>query len=221
MSARIIAAIVLASLLGWPLAGRATSQISTKHTPLFDPLKLGLLERPDRDYWQKPSQIMDALGIAERSVVADVGAGSGWFTVRLARRVGPNGIVYAQDIQPQMIQAIERRVKREGLRNVRPILGTTDDQRLPPAAIDAVLIVDVIHEVEKRVSLLRQVARALRPQGRIGIVDFKKDAGGGPGPPLDQRVEPDTLIGDAQLAGLRLYKRETFLPYEFLLVLGK
>lgn len=216
----LVLAIWLTSLVGWPLAGPATSQVPGKHAPLFDPLNLGLLEAPDRDYWQKPGQIMDALGIAEGSVVADLGAGSGWFTVRLARRVGPNGIVYAQDIQPQMIQAIDRRVKREGLRNVKTILGTKGDQGLPPAAIDAVLIVDVIHEVEDRVSLLRQVARAVKPNGRVGIVDFKKD-GGGPGPPLDQRVEPDMLVREAQSAGLRLYKSETFLPYEFLLVFGK
>jgi ubiquinone/menaquinone biosynthesis C-methylase UbiE len=183
-------------------------------------LNVGLLESPDRDYWQKPSQIMDALSIAEGSAVADLGAGGGWFTIRLARRVGPNGTVYAQDIQPLMIQAIKRRVQKEGLSNVITILGTPGQQGLPPASVDSVLIVDVVHEVTDRVSLLRQVARALRPQGRVGIVDFKK-GGGGPGPPLDQRIDTDVLIRDARSAGLKLQKRETFLPFEFLLVFGK
>ncbi|HMD36533.1 MAG TPA: class I SAM-dependent methyltransferase, partial [Vicinamibacterales bacterium] len=92
---------------------------SSKPKPqLFEPLDLGLLEAPDRDQWQKPDQIMDALAIADGSLVADLGAGSGWFTIRLARRVGPLGRVYAEDIQPQMIDVIKSRVQRENLSNV-------------------------------------------------------------------------------------------------------
>ena len=92
---------------------------SPRHRELFPPQDLGLLEGPDRAAWQKPDQIMDALGIADGAHVADIGAGAGWFTIRLARRVGPNGIVYAQDVQRQMLDAIRRRVTREGLRNVQ------------------------------------------------------------------------------------------------------
>ena len=102
------------------------------HGPLFSPADLGILESPDRDEWQQPDRIMDALQIAEGSRVADVGAGGGWFTIRLARRVGPNGKVYAEDVQMQMIDSIRRRVDFEGLKNVEPILGTLDDPRLPP-----------------------------------------------------------------------------------------
>src|SRR4051794_31447557 len=98
---------------------------------LFPPQDLGLLEGPDREIWQKPDQIMDALGIADGSIVADIGAGGGWFTVRLARRVGPNGRVYAEDIQPRMVEMIGRRIQRENLRNVTPVLGTATDPRLP------------------------------------------------------------------------------------------
>ncbi len=93
------------------------------HGRLFQPQDLGKLEGPDREAWQRPELIMDALGIGDGSVVADLGAGGGWFTVRLAKRVGPNGVVYAEDIQPQMIEAIQRRVQREGLRNVSTVLG--------------------------------------------------------------------------------------------------
>ena len=91
----------------------------------------GTLEGPDRDAWQRPDQVMDKLLIAERSVVADLGAGGGWFTIRLASRVGPNGIVYAEDVQPQMIEAITRRTARAQLTNVRTVLGTSSDPRLP------------------------------------------------------------------------------------------
>src|SRR6187551_1160686 len=113
-----------------------------QHSRLFPPERLGELEGPDRDAWQRPDQIMDALLIGEGSVVADLGAGGGWFTVRLARRVGPNGRVYAEDVQKEMIGAIDRRVQREGLRNVVTTLGTQIDPRIPAATLDAVLIVD-------------------------------------------------------------------------------
>src|SRR5205823_12716934 len=123
------------------------------------------------------------------SVVADLGAGGGWFTVRLALRVGPNGRVYAEDIQPQMIQAIERRMQREAQNNVITQLGTADDPKLPPGRLDAVLIVDAYHEIEHPVTLLRNVARSLKPTGLVGIINFTKD-GGGPGPSIDERVDP-------------------------------
>jgi cyclopropane fatty-acyl-phospholipid synthase-like methyltransferase len=102
-----------------------TVAVSAQHGRLFPPADLGLLEAPDRDVWQRPDRIMDALQIGEGSMVADLGAGGGWFTIRLARRVGPNGKVFAQDIQPEMIGAIQRRVAREGLSGrVQPVLGT-------------------------------------------------------------------------------------------------
>jgi len=184
---------------------------------LFPPQDLGLLEAPDRDIWQHPDQIMDELGVADASVVADVGAGSGWFTIRLARRVGPNGVVYAEDVQPEMLNAIDRRVKAEGLLNVKLIRGEGSDPRLPRGAVHAVLLVDAYHEIEDRVTMLRNLAKSLRPQGRIGVIDFKLE-GSGPGPAMDQRVSPETVINDATQAGLRLFSQQTFLPYEYFLI---
>ncbi len=163
---------------------------------------------------------MDALGIAENKAVADLGAGGGWFTVRLARRVGPNGIVYAEDIQREMIAAIDNRIAREGLTNVRTVLGTPDDPRLPAGTLDAALIVDTYHEMERPDLLLRRLAVALKPDGLIGIVDFKKD-GGGPGPDMDERVDEDRVVRDAENAGLRVAARPAFLRYQFMLVLAK
>lgn len=190
-----------------------------QHTRLFRPEDLSELEGPDREEWQRPDKIMDVLGIGEASVVADLGAGSGWFTPRLARRVGPNGMVYAEDVQRPMIQAIKIRVDRLGLKNVTTVLGTASDPRLPEP-IDAVLIVDAYHEMEQPVALLRNVAKSLKPTGRIGIVDFTKD-GGGPGPAMEERVDPDAVIRDAQAAGLVLRSRETFLKYQYMLVFEK
>ena len=159
---------------------------------------------------------MDHLRIAEGSVVADLGAGGGWFTIRLARRVGPNGRVYAQDIQPEMIGSIDRRVKREDLNNVRTVLGTPVDPQLP-VPVDVVLIVDAYHEMDDPVTLLRNVRKSLRPGGRVGIVEFNK-TGHGPGPAMEERVDPEKVIRDAQAAGLKLESRGNFLRYQYLLM---
>lgn len=192
----------------------------SQHGRLFPPTDLGLLEAPDRDEWQRPDLIMDALGVAEASVVADIGAGSGWFTIRLARRVGPNGLVFAQDVQLLMLAAISRRVQREGLTNVRPILGHESDPKLPSRAADTVLIVDVYHEIDDGVTLLKNVAKALKPQGRLGVIDFRLE-GGGPGPAREERVSPDEVIRDAEAAGLRLLQKEEFLAYQYFLIFGR
>jgi SAM-dependent methyltransferase len=184
---------------------------------LFPPQDLGLIEAPDRDEWQKPEQIMDTLRIAEGSIVADLGAGGGWFTIHLARRVGPNGAVYAEDIQPQMVEAIGRRALRDNLKWVHPILGTATDPRLPPGIIDAVLIVNSYHEMEDPVALLQNAARSLKPQGLLGIVEFLP-GGGGPGPAADERPDPAAVVAAANAAGLRLKAREDIPPFVYLLV---
>lgn len=214
-----VAALTMTCLAVFLLFTSAAAQSRARHGRLFPPEDLGLLEGPDRNAWQKPDQIMDELKIADGSIVADLGAGGGWFTVRLARRVGPNGIVYAEDIQPQMVESINRRVSREGLTNVRTILGTAEDPKLP-RGLDAVLIVAVYQEMADPVTLLRNVATALKPNGRIGIIDFKLD-GGGPGPPLDERVEPEVVLRDAEMAGLVLLSKPTFLRYQYLLIFSK
>ena len=196
---------------------------SSRQGRLFPPEDLGLLEAPDREAWQKPDQIMDALGVAEGSVVADIGAGAGWFTIQLARRVGPNGTVYAQDVQRQMLEAIRRRVAREGLQNVETRLGVGSVPNLPERALDAVLVVDVYSEVEveDRVTLLRNLAAALKIGGRLGIVNYKPGGGGpGPAPGEGLRVSSETVEQNAQAAGLRVLARQS-LPYQYLLVLGR
>jgi ubiquinone/menaquinone biosynthesis C-methylase UbiE len=191
--------------------------VSAQHTRLFPPTKLAELEGPDREAWQRPDRIMDELGIGERSVVADLGAGGGWFTVHLANRVGPSGRVFAEDIQPEMLQAIKRRVQRLELHNVETKLGTPTDPRLPKGSLDAALIVETYNEIEQPVPLLKNLATALKPTGRIGIVNSKKD-GFGPGPPMEERIDPERVINDASRAGLTLQSRGDFLRYQYLLV---
>jgi predicted methyltransferase len=220
-----IVAVSVVAVARPPLPADAIHAQQMKPRRPFPPEDLGLLEGPDRDQWNKPDLIMDALQIAEGDSVADYGAGGGWFTVRLARRVGPNGIVYALDSQQPMLEVIERRVQRENLRNVRTVHGTTTDARLPKK-LDAVLIMGSYHEMNEPtkpeiiVSLLGQVARALEPQGRLGVIDFVAGAGG-PGPAPEERVKPEEVIAAASSAGLKLLAHEPIPPFIYLLVFGK
>ena len=186
---------------------------------LFSPLNLGMLEGADREQWNKPEQIMDALKIADGSKVAEIGAGGGWFTIHLAHRVNQSGVVYAEDVQTEMLEAIRRRVQRENLSNVRTVLGTTKNSRLPKN-LDAILINGAYHELEYPVLVLKDAADSLKPQGRIGIVDYSPGAGG-PGPDAEQRVDPETVIKGATAAGLRVISRETVPPFMFMVVLGR
>jgi ubiquinone/menaquinone biosynthesis C-methylase UbiE len=133
--------------------------------------------------------------------------------------VGPQGRVYAEDIQPQMIESIQRRVEREGLKNVTLVEGTATDPRLPAGALDAVLIVETFSEMEDPVTLLTNVTKSLKPRGRVGIIEFKAD-GLGPGPSPEERVDERRVLEAAAKAGLALIKRETFLRYQYMLVFG-
>ena len=205
-------------------AGEQTSP-PPRQGRLFPPTDLGLLESPDRAAWQKPDLIMDALKIAYGDTVADIGAGAGFFTVRLARRVDPlgvNGLVYAEDIQQPMLESIKRRVTREGLKNVVTRLGTDTDAKLPKGQLDAILVVDVYQEVEAtddRVRFLRHLADALKPNGRIGIVNYKP-GDGGPGPERQRRLDRSVAEEEVRAAGLRVLDRTT-LPFQYMLVVGR
>lgn len=223
MRANALIALAIVIFVGAGLHARLQTVAPQRTGHLFPPENLGLLESPDRAAWQKPDQIMDALGIADGSKVADIGAGAGWFTIQLARRVGPNGVVFAQDIQRQMLEAIRRRVSREGLQNVQTVRASVTDPNLPASAIDAILVVDVYPEVDDHVSFLRSLSKALRPNGRIGVVNYKPGQGG-PGPSSEAnegvRVDATVVEADARAAGLRVLARQN-LPFQYLIVLGK
>jgi ubiquinone/menaquinone biosynthesis C-methylase UbiE len=214
--ARFVAPLAL-GLAVW--AGVAAPSAQDRRSRLFPPEELGQLEGPDRDEWQQPERVMDALGIADGAHVADIGIGSGWFTVRLARRVGPNGRVFGEDVQPQMIDATRRRMEREGLRNVTLVLGRFDDPLLP-APVDAALLVGVYSQAKNfgtdMHAFLQNIRRGLKPGGRLGIVDFRPGVTG-PGPD-EGRLAPEPVIAEVQRTGLRLVRHETFLRYQYLLV---
>ena len=174
-------------------------------------------ESPDRAAWQKPDRVVRALGVAPAQTVADVGAGPGYFTRRLARAVGPAGHVYAVDPVPEVLAVLRERVTQARLRNVTPVLGHGDDPLLPAGRCDLALLVDVYHHFQDGVAFLRRVARALRPRGRLVNIDFAKRETG-VGPPLDHRVAREDFLRDARRAGLELVGEHAFLPHQYFLV---
>jgi SAM-dependent methyltransferase len=132
---------------------------------------LSIFEYPDRDQKLQPQKVMDLLHVTPGSTFADIGAGSGWFTVRAARRVGDKGTVFAEDINPQAIQYINNRAAKERLGNIHPVLGTPDDAKLPPHAVNAVLLLKVYHEIARPVPFMAALRGSLAPHARVGIID--------------------------------------------------
>jgi ubiquinone/menaquinone biosynthesis C-methylase UbiE len=187
------------------------------HVPRSPDEWVKILEDPDRDGWQKPDQVVEKLGLASGAVVADIGAGSGYFSVRFARAVGPQGTVYAADIDEGLIKHLGKRSAEEGLDNLKPLLGRPDDPLLPPASVDLVFICDVIHHIEDRGPYYSKLARALRPGGRLAIVDFhKRELPVGPPPAM--KIAKTDLIAELDQAGFGLREEFDFLPYQYFLI---
>jgi len=176
------------------------------------------LEDPARDAWQKPDEVVAALGLVRGQVACDVGAGPGYFTLRLARAVGPQGRVYGVDVEPAILAALRERLARAGLRHVTPVLALPDDPLLPAASCDLVLVVDTYHHFPDGPGYLRRLVAALRPGGRIVNVDFHKRETG-VGPPVAHRVAREAFLADAASAGLAVEREGDFLPHQYLVVL--
>jgi SAM-dependent methyltransferase len=176
------------------------------------------LSSPARDSWQKPDQVVAALGLAKGQTACDIGSGPGYFTLRLARAVGPTGFVYAEDVEARMLTALRERLERARVRNVAPVLGLSDDPLLPPGSCDVVLVVDTYHHFPERAGYLKRLRRSLRPKGRVVNIDYHRRPTP-VGPPLDHRVARDTFLAEARAAGLVLAGEQTFLPYQYFLLL--
>src|SRR5437867_8460273 len=166
--------------------------------------ELSIFEDPKRDENLQPNRIMDILGIKAGSNVADIGAGSGWFTVRAARRVGNAGIVYAVDINRDYLDYIEKRSKREGLANIRVILGKEDDPLLPAKGVDAVLLLKTYHEVAQPIRLLKRTRESMRPGALLGIIDRN-------GKGDDHGLDKEVVIKEAARAGFTLVNQYDFV----------
>jgi len=173
-----------------------------------------VFDDPARDAWQMPHQVIEALALKPDAAVADIGAGTGYFSARLAHFV-PQGRVYAVDIEPDMVEYLAQRSKREGLENLTAVTGEADDARLP-RKVDLVLMVDTYHHIDRRVAYFRKLARSLNPGGRVAIIDF--NARSEIGPPAAARIEPGRVTREMSAAGYRLEREHDFLPNQYFLV---
>jgi arsenite methyltransferase len=180
-------------------------------------LYIATLDDPARDEYQKPHEVVTALALKEGDRIADIGAGSGYFTFRFARHVGASGRVFAVDINTDMIAHVNERVRAEKTTNVTAVLAKPDDPLLPAAAIDRVFICDTWHHIQDRGAYAAKLLKALRPGGRVVIVDFQKKALP-VGPPDEMKLAREEVIADFEPQGFRLEKEETFLPYQYFLV---
>jgi SAM-dependent methyltransferase len=165
---------------------------------------LSIFDSPGRDERLQINRVMDILEITSGKNVADIGAGSGWFTVRAARRVGDQGAVYAVDINPEATSYIDKRAQKEGLHNVKTILSKSDDPQLPTNQMDSVLLLKTYHEVDKPVALLRNLRASLRPGARIGIIDRNGNG-------ENHGVSRDIVIKEALEAGYVLLSHYDFV----------
>jgi ubiquinone/menaquinone biosynthesis C-methylase UbiE len=180
----------------------------------------GWLERSDREATEQPEKVLDALKIAPGSVVADIGAGTGYFSVRLAKRVGPQGRVLATDIQPQMLAFLKENVQAAGIHNIEPILCTPTDAKLPEGQLDLALMVDVYHELADPEETVAQVRRALKPDGRLVLVEYRGEDANVPIKP-EHRMTLAQVRAELEPMGFRLQDVFEFLVYQRVIVFKK
>ena len=169
---------------------------------------------PKRDAWQKPHEVIQALALKPDAVIADIGSGTGYFSVRLAHMV-PKGRVYGVDIEPDMVKYLTERAKSMGLTNVTAVQAAADDPRLPEK-VDLIIIVDTFHHIENRARYLRRLHDLLKPDGRIAIIDFRMDSPDGP--PKSARSTPDQIKAELNGAGYAFMQEHNFLPKQYFLV---
>ena len=196
-----------------PISGRRFAEV-------MDASGAAWLDRSERDLEEAPDTALDIISVKKGSTVADIGAGSGYMTVRLAKRVGDKGMVYANDIQPAMLELLERRLKSAKLTNVTPILGSIDDPKLPPASIDMALMVDVYHELSRPQEMLRHIREALKPGGRLVLLEYRKED-----PSIPIRPEHKMSVAEAkrelEAEGFKLARVADELPRQHVLIFTK
>lgn len=186
--------------------GQSSSSTASQQRPTSTPYTgdLSVFDSPGRDQRLQIERVMDILGITSGKAVADIGAGSGWFTVRAAKRVGGEGTVYAVDINPEAARYIEARAKQDNMRNVKTIVNHPDDPGLPANSVDAVLFLKAYHEIAEPIQFLKNLRPALHPNARIGIIDRNGDAD-------NHGVNKDIVIREAKESGYALLHAYDFV----------
>ena len=211
-----LTAILLLSAFAGSLPWRAAAQTPHTHQHSFSGAEqwAHIFDDPQRDAWQKPHEVIQALALKPDAVIADIGSGTGYFSVRFANMV-PKGRVYGVDVEPDMVKYLAARAKREGYKNIVAIAGTPDDPRLPEKA-DLVILVDVYHHIDNREQYFSNLQKSLKPGGRLAIIDFRMDSP--EGPPTMARIPPERVKAELASAGYGLAQEHTFLPNQYFLV---
>ena len=197
-------------------AGLAIAQAPHTHEHAFEDADkwAEVFDDPKRDGWQKPHEVIHALALNPEAIVADIGAGTGYFSVRFARML-PKSKVYAVDLEPDMVRHLAARAKREQLPNVVAVQAVPDDPKLPER-VDLALLVDTYHHIDGRVGYFSRLKASLAPQGRVAIIDFTLDSE--IGPPPRARIEPEQVKRELARAGFKLANEHVFLPNQYFLV---
>lgn len=214
--------IIVAALAVWPRGLAAQDAVKRDahqmHRLHSDPKAyIGALDDPKRDAYQKPHEVLTALNLKAGEVIADIGAGSGYFTFRIAHHLGPKGKVFAVDVSPDMIRHINRRVRDLKTNNIVSVLADPDDPLLSERSVNRFFICNVWHHVENPTKYLSMMKKMLRSGGEIVMIDFhKKELPFGP--PLEMKIAREDLIKQMEANGFRLIKEHTFLPYQYFLV---
>lgn len=190
----------------------------TQDRPLED--RIRSFERSERDSWQKPDEVVSALALKNGEVVADIGAGSGYFTRRFAKAVAPDGKVYAVDVAADVLGYLQEQADKEGLHNIATIVSREDDPMLPKNTVDLVFFCDTTHHIANRISFYRTMAPGLKPRGRLAIIDYDPGRPRTPHPP-EEHVPRSQVIGEAEDAGFKFVKDFQFLPNQYFLVFEK
>jgi arsenite methyltransferase len=214
--------LILIPLLALPSAVHAQDTVKRDehqmHSLHNDPKAyIGALEDPQRDAYQKPHEVLTALNIKPGEIIADIGAGSGYFTFRLSHFVGNKGKVYAVDVSPDMILHINRRIRELKANNIVTLLADPDDPLLPDQSVNRFFICEVWHHIENQTKYLALMKKMLKPGGEVVMIDFHKKEFP-VGPPMNMKIAREDVIKRLESNGYRLTKEHTFLPYQYFLV---
>ena len=214
MARRLLIAIALAVAA---TAGAASHDATSHHA--FDDVDhwVSVFDDPKRDAWQKPAEVVKALGLRPGMRVADLGAGTGYFSHYLAAAVGADGVVYAVDTEPNLVAHLRERAEKEHLDNLVPILASPANPRLPPGSADLVLIVDTFHHFDDRLTYLRNLRRVLAKDGRVAIIEWqKRDL---PiGPPPDHKLAREQVVDEMESSGYEIAGEPKVLEYQYFLI---
>ncbi len=176
-----------------------------------------VFDDPEREAWQQPDRVIAALDLAPGMTVADLGAGTGYFSSRLCRALGNSGLLFSVETEAKLLEYLRGRAEKEGCANLIPVLASVDNPRLPPASLDLLFIVDTFHHIDSRLEYFRSAASTLKPKGRLAVIDWKQgELPEGPSP--KHKVSAQQVISEMNDAGYRLAVQHDFLKYQYFLV---